>query len=109
MTDDPIIHLYQYEEHLQNGVGAAKYFLDKVDEFGVDELTRSCGADVTPIVEGIGILHNNLELLLDALRYVFDSKSSLFLHTEFSQMNLLPIYHLGRPFRWQAVQLFAQY
>lgn len=74
MTDDPIIHLYQYEEHLQNGVGAAKYFLDKVDEFGVDELTRSCGADVTPIVEGIGILHNNLELLLDALRYVFDSK-----------------------------------
>jgi len=74
VTDDPIIHLYQYEEHLQNGVGAAKYFLDKVDEFGIDELTRSCGADVTPIVEGIGIIHDNLELLLDALRYVFNSK-----------------------------------
>jgi hypothetical protein len=58
----------------RNGVGAAKYFLDKVDEFGVDELTRSCGADVTPIVEGIGIIHDNLELLLDALRYVFNSK-----------------------------------
>jgi hypothetical protein len=63
-----MIYLYQYEEHLQNGVGAAKYFLDKVDEVGADELTRSCGADVTPIVEGIGIIHDNLQLLLDALR-----------------------------------------
>ena len=74
MTDDPIDQLHQYEEHIRNGFGAAKYFLNKVDEFGVDELTRSCGADVTPIVEGIGIIHDNLELLLDALRYVFNSK-----------------------------------
>ena len=73
-TTDPMIHLYRQEDYLRNGVGAAKYFLDKVDEFGVDELTRSCGADVTPIVEGIGIIHDNLELLLDALRYVFNSK-----------------------------------
>jgi hypothetical protein len=70
VTESPVVHLYQYEEHLQNGLGAAKFFLDKVDEFGVDELTRSCGADVNPIVEGIGIIHDNLQLLLDALRYV---------------------------------------
>lgn len=104
-----MIHLYQYEENIQNGVGAAKYFIDKVDEFGVDELTRSCGADVTPIVEGIGIIHDNLELLLDALRYVVNSKFISLLAHRVLIKNLLPIYHLGRPFRWQAVQLFTQY
>jgi hypothetical protein len=94
VTESPVIHLYQYEEHLQNGVGAAKYFLDKVDEFGVDELTRSCGADVNPIVEGIGIIHDNLQLLLDALRYVLhENFITLIAHsvlTDESAANLSP-------------------
>lgn len=50
-------------------------FLVKVDEIGIDELSNQCGSDVTPIIEGIGIINNNLGILLDALRSTFDLAS----------------------------------
>ena len=69
-TDDPIIQLYQYEDYLQSGIGLASFFLAKVNEVGIDEINYSCGAELTPLIEGISPINNNLELLFDALRYV---------------------------------------
>ncbi len=67
-TDDPIIKLYDYEDYLHNGIGSASYFLAKMKEVGMDEISNSCGRDVSPVIEGIGLINANLELLLGALR-----------------------------------------
>jgi hypothetical protein len=75
VTDDPINQLYQYEDYLQSGIRSADKFLVKANQIGIDELNDQCGADVTPIIEGIGIINDNLGLLLDALRSTFDLAS----------------------------------
>jgi len=75
VTDDPIDQLHQYEDYLQSGIRSADKFLVKANQIGIDELNDQCGADVTPIIEGIGIINDNLGLLLDALRSTFDLAS----------------------------------
>ena len=70
-TDDPIIHLYEYEDHLQSGIGSADQFLAKVNEVGINEINDKCGADITSFIEGIELINDNLGILLGALRYVF--------------------------------------
>lgn len=70
VTEDPIRHLYKYEDDLQSGIGSATQFLEKADEIGIDDLSSQCGADVSPIIEGIGLIKDNLGILLGALRYV---------------------------------------
>ncbi|KAL7543401.1 hypothetical protein ACHAXR_012818 [Thalassiosira sp. AJA248-18] len=76
-TGDPIKHLYKYEDDLQSGIGSANKFLVQADEIGIDEISEQCGADVSPIIEGIGLIKDNLGILLGALRQVnLFSKSS---------------------------------
>lgn len=36
----------------------------------MDEISSQCGADVSPIIEGIGVIKDNLGILLGALRYI---------------------------------------
>lgn len=74
-TDNPIIHLYQYEDYLQSSIRLADKFLVKANEIGIDELNDQCGAAVSPIIEGIGIIKENLGILLDALRSTYELAS----------------------------------
>ncbi|KAL7553333.1 hypothetical protein ACHAWF_018175 [Thalassiosira exigua] len=74
-TEDPVDHLYQYEEDIQSGIGSANEFLVQVHEIGVEEINEQCGADVSHIVEGIGLIKDNLGILLSALRSIFDLAS----------------------------------
>ena len=37
-------------------------------EVGIDKINNSCGMDASPVIEGIGLINDNLELLLGALR-----------------------------------------
>ena len=60
--------MYPYEDRLQSGIGFASEFLAQADAVGIDELNVRCGADVRPVVEGIGLVKDNLGLLLSALR-----------------------------------------
>jgi len=69
-TTDPIKHLYKYEDDLQMGISSANRFLLKIDEVGVGEIASQCGADVSPIIEGIGLIKDNLGILLGSLRLV---------------------------------------
>jgi hypothetical protein len=82
-TDDPIIQLYNYEDYLQNGIGSADKFLVKVNEITIDKINDQCGADVTPFIEGIGIINDSLGILLDALRCV-SLRSILYMYTHSS-------------------------
>lgn len=75
MTDDPIDKLYQYEDYLQSGIRSTDKLLVKANQIGIDELNNQCGSDISPIIEGIGIINDNLGLLLDALRSTFDLAS----------------------------------
>ena len=70
-TEDPIKDLYKYEDGIQSGIGSANDFLTQTDEIGIDEINAKCGADVRPIIEGIGLIKDNLGILLSALRYVY--------------------------------------
>ena len=36
----------------------------------MDEINEMCGADVTPFIEGVALINDNLGILLGALRYV---------------------------------------
>jgi hypothetical protein len=67
-TDDPIIPLYQYEDYLQSGIRSASFFLANVKEVGIVDMNDACGAERTPLIEGITLINNNLELLSNALR-----------------------------------------
>ena len=51
-----------------------------MNELSVDKINDQCGADVTPIVERIGIINDNLGILLDALRCV-SLRSILLMYT----------------------------
>mmetsp|Transcript_35885 Transcript_35885/g.86614 ORF Transcript_35885/g.86614 Transcript_35885/m.86614 type:complete len:732 (+) Transcript_35885:159-2354(+) len=82
-TEDPILHLYKYEDDLQSGIGSANDFLTKVDEIGIDEISHQCGENVSPIAEGVGLIMSNLGILLGALRSTFELASC---------MKLSPIY-----------------
>ncbi len=67
-TEDPIVQLYDYEDYIQSGIGSASYFIAKMKEVGIDKINNSCGMDASPVIEGIGLINDNLELLLGALR-----------------------------------------
>ena len=67
-TEDPIIQLYEYEDYIRSGIGSASYFIVKMKEVGIDKISNSCGMDASPVFEGIGLINDNLELLLGALR-----------------------------------------
>lgn len=69
-TQDPVEHLYKYEDGLQHGVGLANDFLKQADEIGPDKINEQCGADASHIIEIIGLIKDNLGILLDSLRYV---------------------------------------
>lgn len=56
-TTDPMIHLYGYEEYLQG-------FLYEIEEAGNYKIYFRGSS----VFEGIGIITNNLGILLDALR-----------------------------------------
>lgn len=68
-TDDPLRYLYQYEDTLQKGIYSANMFIGKIDAIGVQTFIDQCGADVSSHIEGIGVIKDNLGILLDALRY----------------------------------------
>ncbi len=67
-TEDPFIQLYEYEDYIRSGIGSASYFIVKMKEVGIEKISNSCGMDASPVFEGIGIINDNLELLLGALR-----------------------------------------
>ena len=67
-TEDPITHLYKYEDDLQSGISSATKFLTQADKIGMDEMSEQCGTNVSPTIEGIGVLKDNLGILLEALR-----------------------------------------
>ena len=60
--------MYKYEDGIQSGIGSANEFLTQADDVGIDEITAQCGADVRPVIEGVGLVKDNLGLLLSALR-----------------------------------------
>mmetsp|Transcript_685 Transcript_685/g.1202 ORF Transcript_685/g.1202 Transcript_685/m.1202 type:complete len:772 (+) Transcript_685:336-2651(+) len=72
---DPIGHFYQYEDHIQSGIESANKFLDQTDEIGTHAITEKCGRDAIQIVEGIGVVKDNLGILLNALRSTFEVAS----------------------------------
>ena len=47
---------------------------------GIDKINDQCGADVNPVIEGIGIIYDSLGVLLDALRCVYEVKFSFTLN-----------------------------
>ena len=51
-----------------------------MNEISIDEINDQCGADVTPFIERIGLINDNLGILLDALRCV-SLRFILYLHT----------------------------
>eukprot|EP00956_Cyclotella_meneghiniana_P006393 scaffold8377_cov75-Cyclotella_meneghiniana.AAC.2 len=63
-TEDPIQDFYKYEEYIQTGISSAQSFLAHIDEIGTEEISERCGASVRPIVEGIGLVKDNLGILL---------------------------------------------
>ena len=67
-TDDPIQYLYQYEDTLQRGIYSASMLIAKIDGIGAQTFIDQCGADVSSHIEGIGVIKDNLGILLDALR-----------------------------------------
>lgn len=67
-TQDPIEGFYKYEEYIQTGITSAQLFLTQVEEIGMDEISDQCGASVRPIVEGIGLVKDNLGILLSGER-----------------------------------------
>ena len=67
-TDDPIQYLYQYEDTLQRGIYSASMLIAKIDGIGTQTFIDQCGADVSSHIEGIGVIKDNLGILLDALR-----------------------------------------
>ena len=69
-TGDPIIQLYKYEDYIQSGFGLTDQFLVKANGVCIDEINNSCEMDASSVIEGIGLINDNLELLLAALRYV---------------------------------------
>jgi hypothetical protein len=56
--------LYKYEDIIQSGIGSAETFLTQSDEIGIDVISNQCGALVTPIIEGVGLVKDNLGILL---------------------------------------------
>mmetsp|Transcript_8507 Transcript_8507/g.19048 ORF Transcript_8507/g.19048 Transcript_8507/m.19048 type:complete len:728 (+) Transcript_8507:256-2439(+) len=74
-TEDPMRHLYKYEDDLQSGIESANKFLTKTDEIGIGDINDRCGADVSPIIEGIGLIKDNLGILLGALRSAYEFAS----------------------------------
>ncbi|EED90823.1 predicted protein [Thalassiosira pseudonana CCMP1335] len=74
-TEDPIDHLYKYEDIIQSGIGSAETFLTQSDEIGIDVISNQCGALVTPIIEGVGLVKDNLGILLGAFRSTFELAS----------------------------------
>jgi len=74
-TDDPIKGLYKYEDDIQGGIASANEFLTQADQIGIDEINEQCGASVRPIIEGIGLIKDNLGILLSALRSTFELAS----------------------------------
>lgn len=78
-TKDPIEGYYKYEEYIQAGVSSAQTFLAQADVIGMDELSSQCGASVRPIIEGIGLVKDNLGILLSGeLLYFYDPAALLF-------------------------------
>ena len=73
-TPDPIEHLYKYEDHIQGGIGSAHKFLAQSEEIGVAEITDQCGANAMPMIEGIGLVKDNLGILLGG-KFAFFSVS----------------------------------
>ena len=67
-TRNPIEKLYVYEDQIQRGISSATAFLNQAADIGVDEITRQCGSEVTPIIDGISLVEDNLGMLLGALR-----------------------------------------
>jgi hypothetical protein len=45
-------------------MSSAQTFLVKVEEIGIDAISSKCGAPVRPIVEDIGLVKDNLGILL---------------------------------------------
>jgi len=74
-TDDPIKGLYKYEDDIQGGIASANEFLTQADQIGMDEINEQCGASARPIIEGIGLIKDNLGILLSALRSTFELAS----------------------------------
>jgi len=74
-TDDPIYHLYQYEDDIQGGIGSANEFLMQADKIGIEEINEQCGANVKSIIEGVGLIKDNLGILLNALRSTYELAS----------------------------------
>jgi hypothetical protein len=68
-----------------------------VNGVGIDKINDQCGADVSPIIEGVGIINDSLGVLLDALRCVYDVNFPF-------TLNWALIYSSDRHMRWQAVQ-----
>lgn len=84
-TEDPIKDLYKYEDGIQSGIGSANDFLTQTDEIGIDEINAKCGADVRPIIEGIGLIKDNLGILLSALRSMFELASCMNMSPKYRQ------------------------
>jgi hypothetical protein len=70
-TQDPIEGFYKYEGYIQTGISSAQTFLAHVEEVGMDEISDQCGAPVRPIVEGIGLVKDNLGILLSGEHLIF--------------------------------------
>ena len=51
-------------------MASATDFLTKADEIGIDEINEQCGANLSPIIEGVGLIKDNIGVLLGALRSV---------------------------------------
>lgn len=83
-TRNPIETLYVYEDQIQRGISSATAFLNQAADIGVDEITRQCGSEVTPIIDSISLVEDNLGMLLGALRSTFELVSCA---------KLRPIYH----------------
>lgn len=68
LTENPISFLYQYDDDLQSGIFLANSMLNTMNGIGVENINRLCGGDVSPIVEGMDLISENLSALQDALR-----------------------------------------
>ena len=54
-------------EKVQNYKGTNSFII-KMKEVGIEKISNSCGMDASSVFEVIGLINDNLELLLGALR-----------------------------------------
>lgn len=78
--------MYKYEDEMQSGIESASDFQAYVEDVGIDEINRMCGGSARRIIEGIGLVKDNLGILLSALRSAFELAECMNVSPKFEQV-----------------------